>query len=135
MRSLRTMESTLTGSDGAEIVLSGSIIRDVLRGWHLPTSKETFLQQAVEKVLAESMVPVKRDVVLRTGRIYFLAGSVGIECKITGSTNEVLRQLIGNAGDDIVSELLLVTSQAKHRSLDSQLLLGKRVSVYWIKPW
>jgi hypothetical protein len=86
-------------------------------------------------VLTEEGLIVGREVELKTGRIDFLVGAVGIECKIAGSTNEVLRQLIGYAGDDKVSELLLVTSQAKHRTLDSQLLLGKRVSVYLIKPW
>jgi hypothetical protein len=46
-------------------------------------------------------------------RIDFLVGSVGIEVKINGSVDNLIRQLSRYATADVISELLVVSSRCK----------------------
>lgn len=87
-------------------------IRSLLERWTLRHSSEDELQRAIAEVLEAGGIPFKREV--RIGvrdRLDFLAGTVGIECKLFGSRTEVGRQLIRYAESGRVGALLLVTTR------------------------
>ena len=53
-----------------------------------------------------------------TGRIDFLAGAVGIECKVDGAPAAVARQVLRYCGSGMCDDgVLLVTTKASHRAI------------------
>lgn len=105
----------------------------VFRQWTIRTSTENDMQSDVATVLDAAKVSFKREFILNSkDRIDFVCGPIGIECKITGTRNAVLRQLSRYACDERISALLLLTSHASHRTLNGIYLQGKPVFVYWI---
>lgn len=86
-------------------------------------SNEAELQEAVASLLArECEVEVSREVELSArDRIDLMAGDVGIECKVDGTQQEVLRQLLRYAESPRVKSLVLVTTRRKHRTAQRTL--------------
>ena len=89
---------------------------------------ERELQDQIENdVLRPHGIAYAREVILSPkDRIDFLCGSVGIEVKIAGSIQAVQRQLWRYAAQDRITNLILVTTRAKHKDIPSEIL-GKRV--------
>lgn len=63
------------------------------------------------------------------GRIEFLLGGLGIEVKVKGPAGAVWRQLHRYAASDLIQELLLVTTRARHAVAAPIELDGKPVTV------
>jgi hypothetical protein len=85
---------------------------------------EDGLQAGLAAALAAAGEPARREVVLSDGRsrIDLLTDAgVGIEVKIDGSWANVVRQLIRYAKCPEISELVLVTTRAKHHHVPDTL--------------
>jgi hypothetical protein len=107
-------------------------LRDVLRSWKLRRTDEKILQSDIETVFRNESIEYQREVKLgEAGIIDFVVGRVGIEVKIAGSYQSVARQVIRYAEHPDLDEILLVTTVANHRKMDSLTLQGKSVVVYW----
>lgn len=116
----------------ADQVLSSDRLTKMLSTWKLEVLTEDRMQACLATVFEEEAIEFAREVSLgKRDRIDFLVGSVGVECKVSGSDTEVLRQLGRYAECDRIGELLLVTSKASHRSLHGIEIVGKRISVHW----
>jgi hypothetical protein len=121
------VEGNKQGSGDAARVLS------VLRAYRFNTSSEAALQGGIARALAAENVAFEPEVILTAqSRIDFLVdGGVGIEVKIDGTANEVLRQLMRYAECAKVRELVLVTTRSKHVALASSLR-GKPLAIHFI---
>lgn len=108
----------------------------ILRDAPLRFGSETLLQDSIEVAFVASMQNAKREVVLSPkDRIDFMVDDVGIEVKIGGTLNDVLRQLHRYAASERVAGLLLVTSRLTLARLP-EILDGKPVrSVYVGSPF
>lgn len=93
----------------------------VLRRSRFRFGTELSLQNDLESLLQELEVPHVRERRLGSGAIDFLAGEIGLECKVDGSAGVVLRQLLRYAGFDEVKVIVLVTSRSTHRWEVSEL--------------
>lgn len=103
-----------------------------LAGYRYPMGSELMLQNYVEEVLkAEGLPYVREHKFHATDRIDFMASRIGIECKIKGSQNEVLRQLMRYADQPEVSSLILLTTRSTHR-VQIRELRGKPFRVLWV---
>jgi hypothetical protein len=103
-------------------------IREAFARVRVATYSEAALQQAVAQVLSTIDVPFTPEVALsRDDRIDFLAGNLGIECKVDGPTHQVTRQLRRYASHPTIHELLLITTLARHRMLVPVTIEGKTV--------
>jgi hypothetical protein len=90
---------------------------------------EADLQDGVTRVLSTATVPFEREVRIGRGdQIDFLAGAVGIECKIAGSLASVTRQLHRYALSNRVDALILVTTRLQLARVPDRLN-GKPVHV------
>lgn len=105
-----------------------------LKTWKLATWNEKELQSCIEIVFKDAGIEHQREVPVGEGIIDFLVGDIGLECKIGAKKAAVLEQLSRYAIDERISNLLLVTTIAAHRSIDGITLRGKQVRVYWINP-
>ena len=87
------------------------------------------LQEGVAASLAEAGLGFEREVELAPGdRIDFLAGTVGVEVKLTGGLSEVTRQLHRYARSARIQELLLVTNAVRLARVPASLQ-GKPIHV------
>ena len=113
-----------------EDVTAAAVIAAVRRGMsRLCYTTEAQLQPGIQELLTEAGLPFRREASLsRHDRPDFIAGSVAVETKVKGSPAEVRRQLARYAASDQVTELVLITRRAAHRSLVGQLY-GKPVHV------
>lgn len=116
----------------------GERVADLIRSHRLGFTTEDGLQQACEAILAAAGLEPAREVRLRgetgmkRGRIDLLVGRVGVECKIAGSGEAVLRQLTAYARCPAVEELVLVTRRAVHRGMP-KLVAG--VPLHVVGTW
>lgn len=86
------------------------------RRWVVPD--EVALQDRFAQLLAQNDIPFQREVRLNpTDRIDFVVGVIGIELKVKGPVGSVLRQLNRYAASGRFSDLVVVTTQFKHRVL------------------
>ena len=107
--------------------MSAGQIASLIRSHRFRFANEGELQAGISTLLDRSGVEHKREVILSVGeRIDFLVGPVGVEVKIGGGRNEVLRQLARYAELDCISGLVLVTTKANHGGLPERLN-GKKV--------
>lgn len=91
------------------------------------------MQSDIAFALTTEEVPFEREVAFGPrDRIDFLVGTVGVECKVAGSANQVMRQLSRYAESDRITELVLVTSKASHRQLNNSEMMGKIIRVRYI---
>jgi hypothetical protein len=95
---------------------------------------EKDLQQGVNLVLTSLGVEFEPEVSLTPrDRIDFLAGKLGIECKVDGTLNRLIRQLGRYASTGKVNELIVLTTRSIHRGLPEQIH-GVPVFVVLISP-
>lgn len=97
---------------------------------------ERGLHEQVADLLAAAGLPVEREVRLADAeRIDLLVGAVGVEVKVKGPANAVLRQLLRYARSDRVEALVLVTTRAAHLRLP-RTAGGKPLTVLFVaRPW
>lgn len=109
---------------------------DALRTITTPVASEARLHELVASALAGAGVAHEHEVDLGEGRrIDFLTdGGVGIEVKIAGARNEVLRQVHWYAQAERVLAIVLFTTRAAH-ALAADTLNGKPVIVVRSKGW
>jgi hypothetical protein len=107
-----------------------------LAGIAVPVNTEARLHELVAAALDGAGLAHEHEVDLGDGRrIDFLtAGGVGIEVKIAGSRNEILRQVHGYAQADRVLAVVLFTTRATH-ALAAESLNGKPLVVVRSKGW
>jgi hypothetical protein len=103
-----------------------------LRRYRIPVSTEAAMQAAIGAALLDAGIPCRREVTREADRIDFVAGRVGIECKVAFSVTEVTRQLLRYAAWPELDELVLVTSRGKHLEI-SNSLGGKPVFVHVVR--
>lgn len=65
------------------------------------------------------------------GRIDFLVDRVGVEVKVAGETEPLLRQVTRYAHRDEIDELVVVTTRRKHRALPDTVA-GKPLQVVMV---
>ena len=103
-------------------------IVSLLRGYRFDLSSEDQLQRGIEQLLRTSTFQWEREVIVTPrDRIDFLVEGCGVECKIDGSGPEVIRQLHRYAQQDVIRELLLVTTKSRHLNGLPTELNGKPV--------
>jgi hypothetical protein len=94
-------------------------IVDAICSVRIPSAKESAMQETVERVLsARGMAFVREHRFSEDDRIDFLVGSIGVECKISGSIFSVAEQLERYARHSNVQCLILVTSANRHFSIN-----------------
>jgi hypothetical protein len=93
--------------------MTGQEIADLLRRHKFRTQNEDELQQAIAIVLTRVQQVFEREVVLSPiDRIDFmLPNGIGIEVKVAGSSENVLRQLHRYAKVEAVKEIILVSKR------------------------
>ena len=94
------------------------------------TDEKTF-QDGVFAALRSFDLEVEAEVELRKGDIidFMVGGGIGLELKIKGSQNAVLRQLMRYAESPRVVRLALFTTQSSHFDMPSTIR-GKPLLVY-----
>lgn len=113
--------------------LDALAIIEKIAGYELRTATEHEMQSDLARVLEACQVEFRKEVQIdAANRFDFLVGSVVIECKIQQSKQEVLRQLARYAQFEEVTDIILLTTRASHRSIDGLTLNGKRVYVHWV---
>ena len=104
----------------------GGII-DCIAGFRFSYANEYQLQEGLAAALSSRGWPVEREVRLGArDRIDLLVGSVGVEVKVAGKPDSVVRQLTRYAESDDIDALVLVTSRVRHLDLPA-LINGKPV--------
>lgn len=82
---------------------------------------ESILVEDVRAALRRANLIPETEVALKRGRVDLRAGSTAIELKVQGTAATVLRQLQMYASDPTITDLVLVTSSSKLRSMPSQV--------------
>lgn len=113
-------------TDSAYADLVGLLLSHTLR-----FGTELQLQNDVEEILTAAGIAFIREHRLAGDRIDFLAGRVGIECKVGGGPSAVPEQLLRYALRPELDALILVTSKHTHR-FRFQELNGKPFRVVWV---
>ncbi len=102
-----------------------ALFESAIRG----TNSEDYVQVAIERLLLRLHIDHEREARLsKTERIDFLVGTEGVEVKVQGSVDAVIRQLTRYAKSERVSSLILVTSKVTLARVPSELN-GKPVRV------
>lgn len=92
-------------------------------------TSEDGLQGLLAWALRKNGIEALREVRLsEESRIDILAGTVGIEVKVDGSTTDAIRQLHRYAQFEQIQSLVLVTRKSKHMSVPREIS-GKPVRV------
>lgn len=93
-------------------------VTDALSRLAVACNSELDLQAAVGQILDASGIANTPEADIGTGRIDFLAGAVGIECKVAGAPAAVARQVLRYCGSGRCDDgVLLVTTKASHRAI------------------
>jgi len=101
----------------------------LLRHSRFNFTSEDELQRGIAMLLEREKVAFEREVVLGPhDRIDFLVGDVGIETKVDGAFNAVVRQVQRYLEYDRIGTVMLVTTRNKHRDIPVTLR-GKTVVV------
>lgn len=95
----------------------------MLRGYRFAFTNEDELQTAIAQVLSDRGVSFEREHRLSgADRIDFLiAGGLGIEVKIDGATNALLRQVNRYVQHDAIKALVVVVSRTRLAGLPTEL--------------
>lgn len=104
-----------------------------LQTHRVPIATELAFQEGVAELLRGIGVAFERERILTPrDRIDFLTvDGLGIELKIDGGRNDVLRQLLRYTEHDDIKALLLITTRSKHRDM-LNTLGGKPLAVYQV---
>lgn len=94
--------------------MSLDAVLQALTGKRIDSTSEDRFQVDVAGLLTAAGIVFEREVILSPrDRIDFLAGDVGIECKVKGTVGDVAQQLIRYSQSDRVRSLVLVTGRAR----------------------
>lgn len=96
-----------------------SLILSTLRTVIPRPGSEARLAEDVLAALRRAGLNPTHEATLTRGRVDLRVGSVAIELKVKGSVENVLAQLTRYAEDPTITEMILVTSSAKHRGIPS----------------
>lgn len=107
-------------------------LANIIGGYRLPVAVEADMQAAMAELLSREGVPFKREVTRGRDRIDFLVERVGVECKVHCPVSRLTAQLERYARWEDVDELLVVTSDGKHRSVPGEVN-GKPVTVQVVR--
>lgn len=121
----------------SHLVDVGEVLR-LLASYRYTCASESLFQSGIERVL--EMLPgvsVEREFALsKSDRIDFLInGSIGLECKVDGSTTDVVRQLSRYAQHERIEALILATTRRRHALQMPAELHGKRVFTFVSGAW
>lgn len=109
-------------------------IAAAIRGFRFRYVREDDLQEGLAEALRSEGFELEREVRLDArNRIDLLVGRVGVEVKVAGRPDAVLRQLERYAESDLVDAIMLVTSRVRHRVPAE--LNGKPVTVVQLAGW
>lgn len=107
-------------------------IAEVLRAHRYQFAHEDGLQAGIAEALTAAGMPFRREVRLSaTDRLDVMVHGVGIEVKVAGSTDRVLGQLQRYAAREQVTDLVLVTTRARHRALPVEVG-GKPLAIVYL---
>jgi hypothetical protein len=110
-------------------------LASAMRGKRLRATTEEELQRGLARVLTDACVEHRRHEPLSADDIPdFMVGGAAIELKVDGSLASVTRQLHRYAQHAAVTEIVLVTTKARHRPMPASMN-GKPVSVFWLEGW
>lgn len=111
----------LFSSPSAQLPSGHDVVRQLrgIRAYRLPIGQELELHRQLERVLSELVPgePVEREVhIAGSERIdfYLPRVKVGIECKVKGDVDTVMRQLARYAASPKIDSLVLVTGRLRH---------------------
>lgn len=109
-------------------------VLEVLRSCEFRYCNEDDLQAGLAGALTNAGLDVQREVRLTArDRIDLLVDAVGIEVKIAGRTADVIRQLNRYLKSELIEELILVTSRARHQI---ELPADAPVHIHQVlRPW
>jgi len=104
-------------------------IATLLRHHRFNACGEDDLQRGIEKMLTDAGIAFEREFHLDAhSRIDFLVGDIGIEVKVDGSLNDVMRQVQRYLGFEHIGSLVVVTTRSRHRALPLEMR-GKQIHV------
>lgn len=111
-------------------------ILELCRTIRCQTATERELQDALEVLLRENFSSVTREAQLGPKDIvdFLVDDAVAVEVKVDQSPMAVTRQLQRYAAHEKVQSLVLVTTRAKHKSVQRSLR-KKPVRVAWLAPF
>lgn len=108
--------------------MDAASLATLLRRHRFTFASEAELQAGISEVLRAAGVVFESEVWIGArDRIDFLVGSVGVEVKIGGSPQNLIRQLHRYAQSERVSELLVVASRCKLAGAMPPALLEKPI--------
>lgn len=110
---------------------SSTDIRAALSCITPPPGPERLLAQACRRALSEAGILHDVESQIAEGRLDMRVGPIAIELKVRGSSISVIRQLSRYADDHAVTELILVTTSAKLKTMPS-MLGGKPLWVVYL---
>ncbi len=119
------------------LIVSATILCDLLHGAKFRFTSENELQQGIAQLLAEQEVPFQRE--LRVGKtdrldLFLPREGIAIEAKLDGTLAALTRQLYRYAALPEVRQIILVTTRARHRQLP-QNLDGKPLYIVQLSPF
>lgn len=109
-------------------------LRTLLGSHRFQVQDEKMLQAGIERVLREASFPFEREVELtpRSRVDFLLCGVVGVEVKISGLPNDVLRQLARYAEVPRIEGLVLVTTRMTLAARMPSELAGKPLAAIYL---
>lgn len=96
----------------------------ILKRHKFTSADEVEIQDAIGELFYDAGISFEREVSLtKADRIDFMlpGAKVGLEVKVQGTPVSILRQLHRYAQHESVDELMLVTTQQRHRVLPSRV--------------
>lgn len=125
---MTTKKATL--AERNSIVIRHGTVLSVLRSYRFNFNNEAELQLGVATVLLANKIDHQREHRLGPGDVIdFTAGDVGVECKVAGSAQEIVRQLMRYAQYESIGSLVLVTRKMQHAHKFPTELGGKPLTV------
>lgn len=108
---------------------TASFVADAIRRVRFNCVSEDDLQRGIEKVLTDVGMKFEREVILSPrDRLDFVVDGLGIEVKIAGGLNDVMRQVQRYLGYEQIKAVMVVSTRSAHNSLPDSLR-GKPVHV------
>lgn len=112
--------------------LTAASLSKVLAGHTYRYASEIGLHLGLEQAMKDAGLTPQPEVRLgKAGRIDFIVGRVGVEVKVAGGTEALLRQITRYAHRHELDEILVVTTCRRHRALP-ETAAGKPVRVHLV---
>jgi hypothetical protein len=102
--------------------MTAETICRALHNSHYNYQNEKDLQHGVSLVLTKLGTPFEPEYIITPkDRIDFLVGDIGIECKVDGTLNQLIRQLGRYAATGQVKELIVLSTRSMHRKVPNEI--------------